>query len=718
MAQQKNKQEVKDTQDKLNKSNSAPENKKTADGVNEKAVANHPGWSSVIDTSMLNAIGVKDLQGIMGSTAEMMARQHLLNPKKYQTEFKKPNPGKMPNNKDPFPVDLKIEEFEAHYPPTRIYELTTHVHGQVAAEAAMDVGNNAEKRLVKLENNMATLTRLLFRMGARMRINCLYYGGQSPFEKYKCIRCLCDDRVGDGQNVQIDQCLYCTRFEPVDGQMYECLNDLGANVSAILDDNQMSYSTIQEAVELGRVENFRTPLEKAKVDLSTITTRNKDEKDFESTWGEGLKMNWAYVPKEEQKTHINWRQSINDDGSNLQRLASYPGNEANSGANITGSSNSMRALMEANQKAMESYSGKGDATTAVYPLINAGKGIVGYRDDCANCFRGAEYNTIKKKCRESGVDSLVIASVAFATGNKDYDTIIAKYNDMANKCDTKNPAIIISAMGTCAEVFIGQRKSGSTKPDDRSSYDKVPRIDLPLTINKGGHDSATDNTSEDPNNDGVSISWDNREKWLWVDFAPRFAKRAAMLGNFQGLDWFPKACYLYCVVAPLITTSRFDEGDFAFPFFDEQFEPNGMNYASPYGMRNLGSGPKMHYGIDIGSEGGAEIHAVHDGTVVEDGNGSSWGPWHGICIDHGDGTYSRYLHCATMNVSTGQTVSKGDVIGTVGGWGESGPNSYDTHLHLEISPGDALSTKSPQDPLDYFPKFRGAVSKGDAIRPL
>ena len=45
-------------------------------------------------------------------------------------------------------------------------------------------------------------------------------------------------------------------------------------------------------------------------------------------------MNWSYVPKEDQKTHINWRQSINDDGQNMKRLASWPCSEANQGPNI------------------------------------------------------------------------------------------------------------------------------------------------------------------------------------------------------------------------------------------------------------------------------------------------------------------------------------------------------------------------------------------------
>lgn len=79
----------------------------------------------------------------------------------------------------------------------------------------------AEKRIVRLENNMATLMRYLYRLGSRVFINCQYYGGQTTFQKYKCIRCMKDDRCNDGQLMQLDQCLCCTRYEPIFGQVYE-----------------------------------------------------------------------------------------------------------------------------------------------------------------------------------------------------------------------------------------------------------------------------------------------------------------------------------------------------------------------------------------------------------------------------------------------------------------------------------------------------------------
>ena len=186
----------------------------------DKVSESHPGWGSVSATDIANAVGIRELNGIMGNSAQMRTRQRMLDPTKYKTEYKAPNPGKMPHNQDPYPVDLKIEELEAHYPPTRIYELTTHVHGQPAAQAAMNVGFNAEKRLVKLENMLATVHRYLFRLGSRMTINCMYYGGQTPsHNKYSCMRfCACDSITWTAR-VTRAQCMFYTSLTPICGTL-------------------------------------------------------------------------------------------------------------------------------------------------------------------------------------------------------------------------------------------------------------------------------------------------------------------------------------------------------------------------------------------------------------------------------------------------------------------------------------------------------------------
>ena len=57
--------------------------------------------------------------------------------------------------------------------------------------------------------------------------------------KYKCIRCLKDNRINDGAIVTLDQCLCCTRYEPIEGQVYAILDETGPNVSQVIDDIQI-----------------------------------------------------------------------------------------------------------------------------------------------------------------------------------------------------------------------------------------------------------------------------------------------------------------------------------------------------------------------------------------------------------------------------------------------------------------------------------------------
>jgi murein DD-endopeptidase MepM/ murein hydrolase activator NlpD len=93
---------------------------------------------------------------------------------------------------------------------------------------------------------------------------------------------------------------------------------------------------------------------------------------------------------------------------------------------------------------------------------------------------------------------------------------------------------------------------------------------------------------------------------------------------------------------------------------------------------------KGHNGIDFGIPTGTKVLATLGGTVIETGNTDavpgclSYGKW--ILIEHGNGLSSLYGHLSSVNVSTGQTVSTGQLIGHSGNTGYStGP-----HLHFTV----------------------------------
>ncbi|MBC7545184.1 MAG: peptidoglycan DD-metalloendopeptidase family protein [Candidatus Sericytochromatia bacterium] len=86
----------------------------------------------------------------------------------------------------------------------------------------------------------------------------------------------------------------------------------------------------------------------------------------------------------------------------------------------------------------------------------------------------------------------------------------------------------------------------------------------------------------------------------------------------------------------------------------------------------------FHSGLDIGVGQGVPIRAADGGRVVEAG----WRGGYGKCIivDHGGGLATLYGHCSATNVSAGQMVTKGQIIGAVGMTGyATGP-----HLHFEV----------------------------------
>ncbi|GAA1359426.1 M23 family metallopeptidase [Streptomyces beijiangensis] len=99
-----------------------------------------------------------------------------------------------------------------------------------------------------------------------------------------------------------------------------------------------------------------------------------------------------------------------------------------------------------------------------------------------------------------------------------------------------------------------------------------------------------------------------------------------------------------------------------------------------------------HTGLDFAAPTGTPIKAVHSGTVKSAGWSGSYGYRTVLLLD--DGTELWFCHQSSLNVSAGQKVSTGDVIGRVGATGNvTGP-----HLHLEVRPGGG----DPIDPMAWL----------------
>ena len=91
----------------------------------------------------------------------------------------------------------------------------------------------------------------------------------------------------------------------------------------------------------------------------------------------------------------------------------------------------------------------------------------------------------------------------------------------------------------------------------------------------------------------------------------------------------------------------------------------------------VGNG-EFHKGMDIGSPDGTPVHAPAAGRVIKAGMGNGYG--REIEIDHGNGIVTVYGHLQGWNVTDGQQVVKGEVIGFVGHSGRT----TGSHLHYEV----------------------------------
>lgn len=86
-------------------------------------------------------------------------------------------------------------------------------------------------------------------------------------------------------------------------------------------------------------------------------------------------------------------------------------------------------------------------------------------------------------------------------------------------------------------------------------------------------------------------------------------------------------------------------------------------------------------GVDIAAPTGTPILASADGQVVvarPSGYNGGYGLY--VVIKHSNGTQTLYAHMSKVNVSVGQSVAQGQVIGAVGNTGKS----TGSHVHFEV----------------------------------
>lgn len=113
--------------------------------------------------------------------------------------------------------------------------------------------------------------------------------------------------------------------------------------------------------------------------------------------------------------------------------------------------------------------------------------------------------------------------------------------------------------------------------------------------------------------------------------------------------------------------------------------PVGGRVVYNFGRARQSNGTTIRYnGIGIGAAAGTAVRAVEAGTVEMAAPFEGYGPT--VVVSHGGGYYSLYLYLRDINVRAGTQITKGQVIGTVGG--EGTPEG--AHVEFQIrEPGGA-----------------------------
>ena len=119
--------------------------------------------------------------------------------------------------------------------------------------------------------------------------------------------------------------------------------------------------------------------------------------------------------------------------------------------------------------------------------------------------------------------------------------------------------------------------------------------------------------------------------------------------------------------------------------FPRFIRPTAGKFSNSFGRKRFFNGEERapHSGLDIPAPVGQKVVAPAAGVVV--GTGDYFFNGQTVLIDHGQGLISMFCHLSQINVTKGQKLSQGEVLGLVGKTGRV----TGAHLHWGMSLNNA-----------------------------
>ena len=649
-------------------------------------------FNVVLPAGAIAKYGNGDAKDALKYVQTLAQRQIRFNPKEHSNAIKAPFPGRVQNNNDPFPVDLRIRDLEMHNPRIVIDSINGLTEFETAtAKALLELGADTEKRVVQIENHLATTMRYLFRLASIVPINDIYYGGNSLYEKYHGIRQLDDLLINDGFQTQIDQYLTSTRIEPIVGQVYELLNQVGANLSVILDDNQMAYSNMEHYVKLNDITQYQEPLKMANIHEAASLTKDPNDKVLNENWDDGFVMDWTLIPVEQQTPLINWRQSIIDDGAALMNSAPLYGTGDAAGVAMTGD-----AKNNIFYKTAVELSGSSNAD--IIKMVKAAEDKVKeFQDVAENIAKSKEvYTQIRNSTKGSGLpndfSTPVIATLMCMKDTNDFTGVISKLKEVQNKLKEESSftnSLLIALAYLEEDKYVIGDKPTKDPTDKKAEHEELKtRLDFVYKTKK------TESSSENGSGGGVqkiyfNLTIGDEAKWTFSQIMEPYSincheKREEPVVIDPKIQSLVTLCICYRELSKKFKSTEFDNEQWGFfigPDYIERMKITGF----PGEQRSS----HTHEGFDIvivgAEEAGERVELLSpcDGYIQD--SDAILGTVT-VQSSNGTGAAVNFFHLKERFVNTGDQVQKGTPLGIVGGIGYSTSREYDEHIHVELWP--------------------------------